>query len=285
MVAVGIGSIVALGVSTLFIFAVEQFTILVEQNNTEEEMLWASYHTRSFLSQAIELDVAGAGNPRLTTRSSLDWENGTNMNFLNEGLVVQLYNSTDSFSPSAGGQSSLDLIAVFPRENGYATAAGFPGSQLYSTAIFFQRPTVGLAGKLFFVVGSQTSGAGAIIDPGDDEIVYERLTEFVIMTETVDPGSGPVKAKSAEVTITGRYFRTSDRNRYAWCPLSLVSTNAACQGSAFKDITMTINVGFRNNGLLECADVQTGCVSGSSYRERLHGGLYFFKMAVPPIVY
>ncbi|MCB0394009.1 MAG: prepilin-type N-terminal cleavage/methylation domain-containing protein [Bdellovibrionales bacterium] len=278
MVAVGIGTIVALGISTLFIFAVEQFTILVEQNNTEEEMLWASYHTRSFLSQAVQLQTRNA-----TATGGIDYTTPT---FNNQGYVVRNYDSQSFFAGDVAGTSiPVDLIAVFARENGFASSAGFAGSSLYNSAIFFQRPLIGLPGKLYFIVGSPTSAAGGSMVPADDQIVYERIVEYAISTVDVPVSGGtPNVSKAATVTITGRYFRTSDRNRQLWCP-SANSATAGCGNTVYRDITMTISVGFRNNALLNCADLANtvGC-SGTDYRERLHGGLYFYKMAIPPII-
>ncbi|MCC6277128.1 MAG: prepilin-type N-terminal cleavage/methylation domain-containing protein, partial [Oligoflexia bacterium] len=54
MMAVAIGSIVSLGVASVFTYGMRQFAVLREQNLTQENLLQAAYYTRSFLSQAVK---------------------------------------------------------------------------------------------------------------------------------------------------------------------------------------------------------------------------------------
>ncbi len=305
MVAMGIGTIVSLGVSTLFIFAVEQFTILVEQNNTEEELLWASYHTRSFLSQAVGLRTPDPAIPN-EIEGAGDGPEGLNVNHFQvsgggaatQGVILENYISSTDFD-TAGNSLDIDLITLFPRENGFPTGSGnaFTGSKLFTSAIYFQRPTIGTAGKIYFIVGREGTGANLEMFPTDNEIVYDKITEFDLTTDVVEgtPAGNPEIAKSASIRIVGRYFRTADRNLQVWCPGPGSDPSAPIYGALcspfssrtnFRDIEMIVNVGFRNNALLQCSDVATGanCTgSANEYRERLHGGLYFYKMAVPPI--
>ena len=173
-------------------------------------------------------------------------------------------------------------------------------SELYSTGIYFTRPDRLTPGRLYIDVGSPTTGAAQIIMPDRETIFYEGFTELTVtgFTPYQDPGTGINAMRSISVTLVGRYFKESQRARWMYCPFASIGQ---CPNiPLYSDIEVNFNVAFRNNTMIaNCSDIPTGCPADSlglapaapgypntpagQYRERLHGGLYFYKMAVPPI--
>ena len=89
--------------------------------------------------------------------------------------------------------------------------------------------------------------------------------------QTVGTAPAPEKAKSVKIKITARYFKTTKRGLWQWCIPAI--TPGCVINVAYRDISMDLEVGFRNNVLSE--DPMTGVI------ERLNGALYFFKLATP----
>ncbi len=263
MVATGIGTIVSAGIAAVFIFAIEQFTVLVEQNAAEESLLWAAYNTRSFLSQAIDLEVHAAD---LTSSIPAG----------QKGQVLSSYTSASD--------GTIKTLAIFNRE--MSTAAGATGSNLFSTGVFFINPTTTpvagnqqpWGGVLIFDMGSNTDNP---MWPSLSDLWFDRISEFRIQdVECALPGQSGAgcegsNAKSATVVIKARYFKNAKREQWIYAPTIPAGTVIA----PYRDIEMTVKVGFRDNVLLNSA----GSRVGSTTDERLHGGLYFFRMILPPL--
>lgn len=266
MVAAGIGTIVTAGVAAVFIFAIEQFTVLVEQNAAEESLLWASYNTRSFFSQAIDLEVA----------TTVD-------NSIPAGSKGQIRSSFTS-----GSNGVITTIAAFAREmstGGTVAPTSGAGSNLVSTGVFLINPSstaIGNNGQPWGgILIFTTAPTGTAMWPTLNGLWFDRISEFKLQdVECSDPGSSGAScvgksAKSATFIIKARYFKNAKRNQWFYQP-----TPVAANTSPYRDIEMTIKVGFRDNVLLK-----GGAESrvGSSADERLHGGLYFFRMVLPPL--
>ena len=170
-----------------------------------------------------------------------------------------------------------DLIAVFKREFGPGVNNGANiFSNLQPTAVYFQSPKDGdpsvagggYSGKLVIDVWD----GGTNLLPTSGDIWFDRLTEFSISTT----GSGAY-AKSATINLTGRYFYSNDRSSWRWCPKAkMARQGGTCADSTgYKDITVSVDVTFRNNEL--------GTAPGASgLIDRPSGGIYFFKLFLPP---
>jgi hypothetical protein len=247
----------------VFVFAIEQFTVLVEQNAAEESLLWAAYNTRSFMSQAVDLEVHASPV-------------STSITFPAKGQIL------DSFTSASDG--AIQTVAAFGRE--MSSAAGASSSTIFSTGIFFVNPSstpVGSnaqpwGGVLIFDMGS-AGGAGGAMWPTLGDLWFDRISEFKIQdVECAIPGATGAgcigsNAKSATVIIKARYFKNAKRDQWIY------GTAGAATVAPYRDIEMTIKVGFRDNVLLNSA----GSRVGSTTDERLHGGLYFFRMMLPPL--
>ena len=274
-----LSAVMSMAVASLLIFSIQQFNILIHQHKIEEEMLWASYHIRGFLSQAINI------HEQVGTTCSLPNNVGASMQ--DQGFIVENYTNTCASTPMA-------VIAVFPREN----AVDVNRVNLFTTAIFYQaaRATasdgIPHSGKLYFDVGEE-SGERIEFLPDETDIIYTGLHSFEVEdVEKMDVnnllqnnGGSPtaitgVLAKSAKITLTFRYFLFANGENGQF--YDYATTNSATL--AYRDVENVVHINFHNNIMIKCADVPTGCDSSTSptYKERIFGNIYFYKMVIPP---
>ena len=281
LVVTAISSVVTLATSSLLIFSIEQFNILVQQHKTQENLLWASYHIRSYFSQAVNLQQ-GTGS---ATSCSLSEAKG---NLRDQGWMVPEYN--DVTTPCSG----MAVIAVFPREN----ATDTNGVDLFVSAIFYE-PAVTTSsngepspGRLYFDVGERSANRAVNLTPDDTDIIYSGIHDFKIHNvetmrafDTCQNNMGSITCgvsnlmiKTATVTLTFRYFlfpdgKRGERHDYA--------TNS--QTLNYVDISQEVNINFHNNIMTKCKNVMTGCDENTqhTYKERLFGNIYFYKMIIP----
>lgn len=276
VVAVGIGGIISSVVATIFVFAVEQFTVLVEQNAAEESLLWASYTTRAFLGQAVDLKVTSGSaiDPDITPTES--------------GRILSQYSSTDAFRIG-----NTAAVAVFGRENMTGVSTNAMTSDIYASAVFVFSPPITptgssaapVGGAIYFDPGAPVS---ATMSATQNDVWFDRISEFRIedVECVTDVGTAQGSAcngwtaKSATIVIKARYFKTARRNRWIWQQMSVIP--AGTDVGPFRDVEMSIKVGFRNNLLLGGTSGPQSRV-GMEGQERLHGGLYFFRMTLPPL--
>lgn len=260
MIAAGIGTIVSAGIATVFIFALEQFTVLVEQNATEESLLWAAYNTRAYLSQAVDIRVQDPPMPMPLNVGAAP----------NYGRILRQFDSTTV------GAGTFNLIAGFQREVGDGSGGG--ASIFRATSIWLVTPSATAVGNsqqpwggiLFFSEG------GA---PGLGDLWFDRISYFALQdVECTDPNPALCNGfpiKSATVVIRARYFKTVKKDQWFYR-----TSNPMPAGiGGYRDIEMTVKVGFRNNILLGAGQSRVGGTTA----ERLHGGLYFFRMPLPPL--
>lgn len=288
LIVAGISSVLSLAISSLLIFSIEQFNVLVQQHKTEEDMLWASYHLRSFFSQSINMQRRAVTTPSCTLSSI-----STLGDLQDQGSMVSNYGGTGAGSCTPN--NSMALIAIFPREN----ATHYQNIDLFVSAIFYQPPTAtgtGLPnpGRLFLDVGERSGGTVHFV-PDNTDVVYSGLSDFKVenielmnMADACQNSAGTVTCsgpntmiKTAEVTVTFRYFLFNDgkggqRHDY--------TINCRTAGANCRDLENVIAINFHNNILTKCKDVMTGCdpATNPAYKERLFGNIYFYKMAIPP---
>ena len=290
MIAVTLTSFISLAISSVFIFSVEQFHILMQQHKTEESMLFASYHIRSYLSQAVNMHLVGAvGTPECNIEQGDIISN-------NQGFIVEYdYNNK---TPTTTCRSSVppdtSLVALFPRENSFQ----YNSVDLFETSIFYEHPTVPTAtqssrpGRLMFGLGTRANGdTGFFHSPqSPNNIIYTGLSHFGISIENEDIKdvngicndtdcltSKPM-VKKVQVRLTFRYFlftAGSGGNFYDYVS-DIREVNA-------KEVENTIDINFHNNTMAKCEEIETGCDKNThpTGKERIFGPIYFYKLVIP----
>ena len=309
MIAVTLTSFIALAISSVFIFSIEQFHILMQQHKTEESMLFASYHIRSYLSQAVNMQLVDTvENQRCHLISS-------DVTEADRGFIVAYnYHSEDvSLSPDPDNRNRCEgypptppsttypnpipnfpqtaLVALFPRENSFQNTS----VDLFETSIFYEHPTDSTPGRLIFGLGTRTNGDTGFLHSPDspNNIIYTGLSKFEIIIGDGDikeltnictsSGCGPhsppiLMVKKVQVNLTFRYFlftEGSGGNFYDYTA-NIREVNA-------KELKNTIDINFHNNTMAKCADSVTGCdpTTHPTGKERIFGPIYFYKLVVP----
>ena len=278
MVTVGIGSIVSLGASSLFVWAVDQFNVVVDRNVAEENLLWAAFHIRSHLQQAVALQVVDTqaqvratpvgGGPAAPAPQNP------------QGFILRSYDSARSSGGAGGGvpDGSVDLLARFWRENGVRNGA------LVESGVFFERPNRSAPGpfqrpgRLFVTTALDAAPFG----PNIAGVWFDRIVE--VRATTLSSLAPDERAKSAQIKIIARYFNHNDKSIWAWCPGprtvapqadEYIGFSAACRVQGYRDLEFDVNVVFRNNLLTRAS--ATGVPGG----DRVLGNIYFYKTVMP----
>lgn len=250
LIASGISVVVSLGIAGIYIFAIQQFTILVNMNTAQENVLWMAYHTKNTLSQAVNITTPGApvAAPACAATNCVPSTGSAT------GCIANHTSASDG---------SLQTVATFQRE----WSTGVTASELLPTAIFFRRPTANVEGRVTFDINTPV---GLAIAPGNDDIFYDQVVQYdtCLTSESIYSQN---QATGVVVTITTRYHRSSAENR-RWCVPGDTAANCI-DGVSASDITMRFNVGLRNNRALE----KTGTQSRS-----IHGGIYYYRF-IPPL--
>ena len=279
MIAATLTSFMALAISSVFIFSIEQFNILMQQHKTEEAMLFASYHIRSYLSQAINMQIVTAGVPKCHLEPS-----DIDPNDSDRGFIVDSYDSACT--------DEIALIALFPRENSFK----YNSVDLFETSIFYERPEDTRPGRLMFGLGTRTSRDTSFLHSphSPNNIIYEGLSDFEITfpdqgnrnVQNIcgpDTGSCTTKnmARTAQVTLKFRYFLFTEGgggNLYDYVS-DIREVNA-------REVENIISINFHNNTMAKCAEIGTGCDPDSpdatgTEKERIFGPIYFYKLVIP----
>ena len=292
MITVTLTSFIALAISSVFIFSVEQFHILMQQHKTEEAMLFASYHMRSYLSQAVNTQ-------RVTTTPSCHLKQAdiTGPANTDRGFIVEY--DYDNQDPTTTCSSSIPpetaLVALFPRENSFK----YNSVDLFETSIFYERPTAPTAtdssrpGRLMFGLGTRTSGSTTsfLHSPhSPHNIIYTGLSHFELKdivvkdAQNICPPTGPCGGRpmirTAQVLLRFRYFlfiEGSGGNFYDYTS-EIREVNA-------REIENTIDINFHNNTMAKCSggDMGMGCnaTDHPTGKERIFGPIYFYKLVIP----
>lgn len=294
---------VTLGIASVFIFAMQQFTMLVEKNNAEESSLNITFYLRKFLSQAVELNAVTDINPAYLTGAGAG-QGQIDVNF-------------DLMIPSAAGIGTGDTgefarFAVFNREsamyssnaNGLIDSNGNPtgGSYLRPTAIFVKdTDSNGInpdAKSASLVIDYNSDGAAMTPTPNDlnfyrlHNIRVQRVdcngvangyaVEVVVMSTgtlltCLPPGWAPTagldyRIKTITLETTVRYFKTATKGdwNYRAGDAGVVAT------APYRDIVQTIKFNFKDNVL-----TKQSLTGAAGDEERVHGSLYFYDYVIP----
>lgn len=243
MIASGISVIVSMGIAGIYIFAIQQFTILVNMNTAQENLLWMAYHTKNTMSQAVNINPSGGCTP---------WP----------GDVTGCIQSAPAGGRLTSATGATIAVASFQRE--WATEGV---SELLPTTIFYREPMVNQEGMVYFDINTPT---GQPITAGLDDIFYGQIVQYNL-TLNAEPIYNIMQATGVTATITTRYHRSSGENK-RWCVPG--DTAGDCNnGPPPSDITMTFNVGLRNNQALEKTNGQP---------RSIHGGIYYYRF-IPPL--
>ncbi len=291
LVAVALSGFLTVAVASILIFSVEQFNILVQQHKAEEDLLWASYYVRSYLSQAVNTEVKEVGN---STNKNCHLTKALLGNFRDQGFIISKYKKPKP-QDVCSDTPITSLIALFPRENSFS----YNTVDLFVSAIFYQRPsssagntTNDVPGKLYIDVGER-SGHSYLFAPDSTDIVFSGLSDFELEIIGMDVSdvcennnSGNVTcnhthnmAKTAKITLTFRYFLFADDpqgQRYDY-GANIRTINA-------KDLENVIEINFHNNNMMKCKNLITGCnpTQRPAGKERIFGNIYFYKTLMPP---
>ncbi len=243
MISSGIGILVSLGMAAVFIFTVQQFTILIEKNEAEENHLWATYYTRLYLGQAVRVSPVAAAPG-----------------------ASQLRRDFDARTHAPAGTTVP--FALFEREN------GINSSEFEATGIFIKGATPNGADEyersyaLIFDLGCNGVSPCNMV-PARDDIHFSRISNFsVVRFEEVN-----TNLKSIVIRLSTRYFNSIRRT--LWC-YHTDTVSATCEGS-FRDVTSDLQITLRNNTL--STNSLTGGAAGRE--ERAHGGIYYYFPFLP----
>jgi prepilin-type N-terminal cleavage/methylation domain-containing protein len=302
MITSAIGVIVSLAIASVFIFAMEQFTVLVESNTAQENNLMITYYLRTFLSQAVdvyaETNVVNAGLPAGAGQIDINFE------LLTPGSWV---------GAAGGNVGEYGKFAIFNRETANynnttnslnSLNPAIPSSVMQSTGIFVRDTDINAInpdGQSGAVVFDFNTVGGPII-PSASDIVMNRVHNFriqriaagatscpngyaveVVNAATGTPlsclpaGWGPgglavYKVKTVTLEVTTRYFKTLPKTDWNYrYPVGGGAT------AVFRDIVQTVKLNLKDN--LLTTKGKTGAVGDE---ERVHGSLYFFNYLLPP---
>jgi hypothetical protein len=337
LISLAIGGIVSLGLASVFTFGVEQFQILVDQNQAETSLLSSAFYLRSWLSQAVKINCHGlpgaapnqygplnganlassisdASGPQTLNLSSVTGTNdelNTPTQIARGKMDCREVPSSPTEISNDGGSSltnplvgyhwayktsappRMNIIANFIRDAGDGPAGGPYYSQYLPSVILFSPPsrptdpiynsgTGNKSGVLWFF---QASAGTANLDTSRTAFMkFDHIVDVGVVQNTVDPNNpyptgddvstqpGTQNLRSLSIRIVARYHLSATGIKDYRSGIR----NPAPGYATYKDIEMTVPIGFRNNYL---GVSSTG--SGSS--ERLYGSLYFFKFSAPPM--
>ncbi len=293
LIAAAISTIIVLGAGSILVFVADAFGKIVDKDEAETSMTRAGYYLRTIATQALNLNVVavdgnieGIGDAGSAATASL--------------TSGQILNAADSriLDPSgtAADRGRLIELAVFHRE-GSITG----NSRFWPTGIFFKTPwntcppnAAALAvansntrekcsGQLIIITNNFATDAqqriSGVFDAAANQLyqypttynaeVFDRFTSLVLTTTSV--GGGANYARDARFRLTVRYFLTGSPLNYNYIPSDGVNPPTTF---GFKDLSMEVYVGFRNNFLGRSQLV-------IDEAERLHGSLYYFPFISP----
>jgi len=284
MVSVAIGALVTLGIAMVFVYAVNQFNLLVDENDAEEQLLSASYFSRLYFSQAVTTQVGTVTDPIFTDTSGnavstyADPLKGT----IACGMAFDANTDFNGTIATAAGAKPEDanqaLVAVFRRENG-DFSSGVGKSYFVVTAVYF-RPPQGYpgnpgnqSGALTFVSGLTAANLN-LANSTAGGVRLDHISSF-----RIDCSAAPETSNAQVVTINigTRYFKDIDRSRWNYLPRSGGQAGPPAGIPSYRDVTFSTSIGLRDNNLGQSLTGLTG------QAELLHGGVYYLKFSAPPI--
>lgn len=304
MMTVTIGVIVSLGIASVFVFAMQQFVMLVEKNAAEESALQSAFYLRQYLSQAVELNAVNAIN---ASNWTCPGSAGCGVIDVNFRLLDENASGPVQANPDQG---NFTRFAVFNREVAFFRTGidGIPDGvgNLQPTAIFVKdtrSASIGFpdasSGGLVFSYNREYAGGSFNIVPQASDLFLSRLHDFrvqrvdcngaadglaveVVNAETgelrkclprnwAQPAGQAMRIKTITLEVVTRYFKTATKSDWNYR-----FPEGGGSAGPYRDIVQTVKINFKNNVLTEVSRV-----GQSGGPERVHGSLYFFDYLVP----
>ena len=171
LVSAALFSVVVLGMSAIYIFAVDQFKTIQQKIKSEENHAWASYYIKTMLSQADALNVESniddstlSGEAKYSNTVRKDYECTGCDKCPDDGIGSCLHNDKP------------DVLALFSREVGYPNYQNVieHKNKYRPSGIFFEKPKLTSPGTLHLVYGGTNTNTKTSEDRTIYNINYRR---------------------------------------------------------------------------------------------------------------
>ena len=278
-------ALVLLAMSSIYLFAVDQFHTIVRKNALEEDIMMITYYLKSMLSQSDSLNVTH----HIDTRYR---ENRFNRATLDTSTIVKEFicngcNSCGENRCSTGNDDPVAL-AIFSRQTGYLedlSIGGVDDIEYSASAFFLEPPILDKPGRLHIVYAGTRSpsyddNTGKTMHeiksrtgwtPTDTDLrrfersmVFDNIISFNFEASQV---GGSLRASSVSVSFALRHYKKHPpKHRHTYC--SHQFEPGCSTRDAFWDIESSVNINLKNNHV------------GDLTNDR--GKLYFYKMIKPP---
>lgn len=245
-------SLLAVGVvAFVFIMAIDTYNRVIRQYEAETEIIGAMITIRTALTSAVQVNycgAAGGANNAYNTRAGA-------ANNITLGCVF-----SGNYNNGIGGGTDLIAMTVSDMKRGGNTLA-VDTSDMYATAIYYQRPTANLSGAIYMDQEKNIPGGWVRLSPVNAPFLFTRFVEFEVLNVKVLDNNGTIKPVtipavdigktivSAEFRLVMRYFTQDQRRNFRWDPV--VNLTAAIKDTMALnyDLEKRMKVTFANNSL------------------------------------
>lgn len=291
IVSMGTATVVLGIIATIYVSVIDYHVSLMNRMEAEENLYRASYYVRTFLGQALktrcqytnhnvnwdptptELPRPGAfsgGYAAIATPYvAPPPDNLTVPNGVAHGVVdcrTRIPGTGNDYIPD-----TYNPIAIFNREFGVGNGAT-AASSIMSTGIYFIPATATQSGRLV-LVSNRPGTALTPQTPAEEGIILDKFSYVSILAGSV---SESLKYKSLETLTMRLVTRYFIKNQMAGVAVSANDYRPNGTAVDFMDLTNDLTIGFRNNVL------SVSTFSGAGNNIRLHGGIYYYRLIVPP---
>ena len=253
MIASALSGIIAIGASSLYIFIMDNFRVVVEQNAAQESLLWVAYQTRAGIQSAKSFETINVGDSPYSTAE------GAGRIVVPSQASLKLVEYYKEHSDGGSGeQRAASISMIYPHRHldvGNAMAAG-----AYMTR--------GLMGRivLFRTRDNGNNWVATDVDYDDDyanSSFYDRIVQY----DRTDNGAQPFH----QYDIATRYFIRYTEDPMDWSHVN--DTPAVGNFNRFmRDLNMRVVVPLRNLNY------------NMAIRSGLHGNVYYYRYMAPPIL-
>lgn len=280
MVSSAIAGIVAIGASSTYLFIIDNFRIMVDQNAAQENLMWGAFLTKSWLQQADEFytpdSACNAGTDHERSDGNAIVASGTGQN-----IAGYTYAMVDG--PVGTDMSCHSIVFDFLRQD----SVGGGGLSMPSQISFSRQEFVTdlsapqgdfltrqVLGKVLFFrnQGRKTVADGVAVPTFPtygDSVWFDRFSDYRV-TDTIEVNGS---LSSIYIKMSTRYWVTLKNKILPHCA---DMSDAGCDGIAdkngnFKDLSQSLIVGMRN---YDFDDDDGG----------LHGNIYYYRFMAPPVL-
>lgn len=253
MVASAISGFVALGASSLYVFIMDNFRIMVDQNTAQESLLWTAYQSKGWLQQAKSV------NANFNVQAS---------NEIAEGRTRIIFDFDRETSTGGNGVEAFSQIAITNIHNELDLSNPAGEEMEFNMNNTDQNPFLdkGLMGKAAHF-RSRAGAPLAGLPTWSDSVWYDRLSQYDVINVTGGGGS----PETVTLQISTRYFiNHSSGNVLNFCKPATICPNT---NTNFSELSMNVVVGMRNMNF-----------GGGAGPGGLHGNLYYYQFMAPPIL-